>query len=224
MEYTSEFTGFDGENIFEPLLAYKNVYKDLFHKNTTEYFDSLVEKSQIDIEANRETNRKIKKHESERNEVVKKISKQNALRGFLIFLIVAGLAAAIVGIIMLVQGTQSLLAPILMIVFGFALPILFIVLIVVIINKKLKELRGMKAKIDKIIEDLLKEAWAQMAPLNELFTRGMGISLFRKTIPIINLDKMFDTIQRKKLFRLYLNNKKAIIQLLNKKSFLVFVC
>ncbi|MFA5223122.1 MAG: hypothetical protein WC411_02215, partial [Bacilli bacterium] len=193
MENTSEFAGFDGENIFEPLLAYKNVYKDLYNKNTTEYFDGLVEKSQIDIEANRETNRKIKKHEVERTEIVKKINKQSALRGFLIFLSVAGLVAAIAGIVMLVQGVQSLLAPILMIVFGFALPILFIVLIVVIINKKLKELRGIKSKIDKIIEDLMKEAWAQMTPLNDLFTPGMGVYLFRKTVPIINLDKMFDS-------------------------------
>ncbi len=193
MENTSEFAGFDGENIFEPLLAYKNVYKDLYNKNTTEYFDGLVEKSQIDIEANRETNRKIKKHEVERTEIVKKINKQSALRGFLIFLSVAGLVAAIAGIVMLVQGVQSLLAPILMIVFGFALPILFIVLIVVIINKKLKELRDIKSKIDKIIEDLMKEAWTQMTPLNDLFTPGMGVYLFRKTVPIINLDKMFDS-------------------------------
>ena len=193
MENTTEFAGFDGENIFEPLLAYKNIYKDLFSKNATEYFDNLVEKSQIDIETNRETNRKIKKAEGERNDIVKKINKQSFLRGFLIFLSVAGLIAAIVGIVMLVQGVQSLLAPILMIVFGFALPILFLVLIFVIINKKIKELRGLKAKIDKIIEDLMKEAWAQMAPLNELFTYGMAVSLFRKTVPIINLDKMFDS-------------------------------
>ena len=32
-----------------------------------------------------------------------------------------------------------------------------------------------------------------MMPLNELFTRGMSVELFKKTIPIINLDKMFDS-------------------------------
>lgn len=186
--------GFDGENIFEPLLAYKNVYKDLFDKNATEYIDSLVEKSQVDIEANRETNRKIKKSETERNDLIKRINKNNFLRGFMIFLTVAALVAAIVGIVMIVNGgLSSLVGPILMIVFGFALPILFIVLLTVKVNPKIKQLRGAKEKLDKIIADLTAEAWNQMAPLNALFTRGMSVYLFKKTVPIINLDKMFDS-------------------------------
>ncbi|MFA5422042.1 MAG: hypothetical protein WC344_04635 [Bacilli bacterium] len=194
MENIGAFEGFDGENIFEPLLAYKNVYKDLFHKNATEYFDKLVEKSQIDIEANRETNRKIKKAEGERNEIVKKIGKQNALKGFLIFMTVAGFVAAALGIYFIVESTfASLLAPILMIVLGFLLPILFIVLLIIKINPKLKELRGFKSVLDKKISDLTTEAWAQMAPLNDLFVRGTSIELFKKTVPIINLDRMFDS-------------------------------
>lgn len=186
-------SGFDGENIFEPLLAYKNVYKDAFNKSATEYIDALVEKSQVNIEANRETIRKIKKNEGERNEIVKKIGKQNGLRGFLIFLTVVGFIAAIAGVYFLVQGIlASNLAPILMLIFGILLPILFIVLLVVKINPKLKELRGLKSKIDKVITDLTAEAWVQMAPLNALFKRGMSIELFKKTIPLINLDRMFD--------------------------------
>lgn len=194
MENSENFAGFDGENIFEPLLAYKNVYKEAFNKNATEYIDKLVEKSAVDIETNRETNRKIKKNETERGEIVKKIGKQNFLRGFLIFLVVAGLIAAVIGIVMIVNGSAaSLLTPILMIILGFLFPIMSLVLIFVVVNRKLKELRGLKAKLDKKIDELTKEAWAQMSPLNELFSRGMSVELFKKTIPIINLDKMFDS-------------------------------
>ncbi len=194
MENIDNTSGFEGENIFEPLLAYKNVYKETFDKNANDYFDKLVEKSQINIETNRETNRKIKKSEGERGDIVKKIGKQNGLRGFLIFLVVAFLIAAVVGIVMLANGTSlPMVAPILMIVFGFVLPIVFLVLIFVIINPKLKELRTLKQKLDKIIADLTAEAWAQMAPLNDLFKRGMSVELFKKTIPIINLDRMFDS-------------------------------
>lgn len=194
MENSENFAGFDGENIFEPLLAYKNVYKEAFNKNATEYIDKLVEKSAVDIKTNRETNRKIKKNETERGEIVKKIGKQNFLRGFLIFLVVAGLIAAVIGIVMIVNGSAaSLLTPILMIILGFLFPIMSLVLIFVVVNRKLKELRGLKAKLDKKIDELTKEAWAQMSPLNELFSRGMSVELFKKTIPIINLDKMFDS-------------------------------
>lgn len=194
MENSEAIAGFDGENIFEPLLAYKNVYKDLFNKNATEYIDKLVEKSAVNVEANRDTNRKIKKNETERGDIIKKIGKQNFLRGFLIFLLVAGLIAATIGIVMIVNGsTASLLAPILMIVLGFLFPILSLVLVFVVVNPKLKELRGLKDKLDKKIDELTKEAWAQMSPLNELFSRGMSVELFKKTIPIINLDKMFDS-------------------------------
>lgn len=194
MENSENFAGFDGENIFEPLLAYKNVYKEAFNKNATEYIDKLVEKSAVDIETNRETNRKIKKNETERGEIVKKIGKQNFLRGFLIFLVVAGLIAAVIGIVMIVNGSAaSLLTPILMIILGFLFPIMSLVLIFVVVNRKLKELRGLKAKLDKKIDELTKEAWAQMSPLNELFSHGMSVELFKKTIPIINLDKMFDS-------------------------------
>ncbi|NCA96972.1 MAG: hypothetical protein EOM77_02150 [Bacteroidia bacterium] len=194
MENSEAIAGFDGENIFEPLLAYKNVYKDLFNKNASEYIDKLVEKSAVNVEANRDTNRKIKKNETERGDIIKKIGKQNFLRGFLIFLLVAGLIAATIGIVMIVNGsTASLLAPILMIVLGFLFPILSLVLVFVVVNPKLKELRGLKDKLDKKIDELTKEAWAQMSPLNELFSRGMSVELFKKTIPIINLDKMFDS-------------------------------
>ncbi|HNX16674.1 MAG TPA: hypothetical protein PKO28_04930 [Bacilli bacterium] len=205
MAESENFEAFDGENIFEPLLAYKNVYKETFNRNATECLDNLVQQSQVNIEANHATTQKIRKLEGECSETVKKIKKRTRLKGFLIFLIVVGFIAAIAGIIFIVDKTIVALppyAPILMIVIGLVISVLLIILIAVTITPKLKELRNAKAVLDKKIAEQQKEAWAQMAPLNALFRRGMSIDLFRKTIPIINLDKMFD---RKRLD--YLVNK-----------------
>ncbi|MEA5061092.1 MAG: hypothetical protein VB015_01575 [Erysipelotrichaceae bacterium] len=194
MDDSSNFSGFDGDNIFEPLMAFKNVYKDSFEKNATEYFNQLVEKSQIDIDANRATSKKIKDADAGRNDVIKKLKNKVGLNGFLIFLIVLGFLSAGAGVFFIIDGTiVQPLVSILMIVIGLVVAILLIVLSQVKLKPIIKELRGSKEKFDKQIEELKKEAWTQMAPLNALFTRGIGIELFKKTIPIINIDKMFDS-------------------------------
>lgn len=194
MDDSNGFSGFDGDNIFEPLVAFKNVYKEAFEKNATEYFDSLVSKSQIDVDANRATSKKIKDADGGRNEVIKKLKNKTALNGFLIFLTVVGFISAIAGIFLIIDGTiVQPVVSILMIVIGLVLAILLIILSVTKIKPVIKELKGSKDKFDKQIEELKKEGWTQMAPLNVLFTRGTNVELFKKTIPIINIDKMFDS-------------------------------
>lgn len=188
------FEGFDGDNIFEPLAAYKNVYKNLFDQNANEYFNGLVEKSQIDIEANRETNRKIKKATAESEQLDKNIKSRAGWRGFVIFLIVVSLIALIAGIYTAVQNTfETSTAPILLISFGGVFIVSFLVIIFAAINPKIKNLRALKQEKDKRIDALKTEAWGQMKPLNDLFKNSTNIDLFKKTIPLINLDKMFDS-------------------------------
>ena len=40
--------------LLEPLKAYKSVYKDAVNEEAGKFFDELVEKSKIDVEANRQ--------------------------------------------------------------------------------------------------------------------------------------------------------------------------
>jgi hypothetical protein len=183
----------DGEFIYEPLDQYQKVYKDTQHQNATDYIDDLINKSGVNIEDNRETNRQIKKKQIESDNFAKLISKQNGLRGFYIFLIVLSIAAMAYGLFsMITNGVADVLNVVIMVI-GLALMITFIVLIVKIVNPKIRNLKLEKGKIDEKISSLKRDAYAQLKPLNELFSFGMNTEIFQKTIPLINLDTLFDS-------------------------------
>lgn len=182
----------DSDYIYEPVSQYKNVYKDQHHKNATDYIDDLIKKSEVNVEENRETIKKIKKLQAESAEEAKQIRKYSSIKGLFIFLSVVAVAAVIYSIYTMTQGITDILY-ILLIVFGVIILIVSILLIIKKYNPKLKELKEQKAKLDKQISDLIQIAWGQMAPLNRLFKHGMNTELFEKTIPLINLDQMFDS-------------------------------
>ena len=71
--------------LLEPLKAYKSVYKDAVNEEAGKFFDELVEKSKIDVEANRQTIKQYKKTLKEAEEVNKKLSGLKTGRGFSIF-------------------------------------------------------------------------------------------------------------------------------------------
>lgn len=178
--------------IHEPLRDYKNIYKDKHHENVVEFLNTLIEKSQVDIASNQATVKKIREKESLRDQIVKKINGQNTLKIFLILLIVSGFLAAIYGGYQIYSLGPDLLSLILL-PLGIILPIVFIILIIKTINPKLKTLKIEKYNMDEKIKVLYDEAYAQMLPLNSLFYEGMASELFQKTIPLIQLDKMFDS-------------------------------
>ena len=79
--------GLESEHLYDPLKSYQNIYKDLHHKHVTEFFDELVEKSQVDIEANRATMKRIHQKTSKRNRIARNIRKLNTFRILMILLI-----------------------------------------------------------------------------------------------------------------------------------------
>ncbi len=178
--------------IYDPLIQYKNVYKDTHHQNASDYIDQLIKKSNVNIEENRETIKKIKKLQAESAEEAKQIRKVNNLITLFILLIFVSIGGAGYSIYQLTQGMQAFYYY-LFIVLGVILLITSIMVIAKKLNPKVKELKMLKAKLDKEISDLIQVAWRQMEPLNLLFTYGMNTELFEKTIPQINLDKMFDS-------------------------------
>ncbi len=182
----------DSTYIYDPLVSYKDVFKEKHHQNASEYFDKMVDESKINIPENQETVKQIKKLQAESNEEAKQIRKLQSTQGFLIFLIIVGLAGIGYSIYQIVEF--SLMTPYLYIAIGSGvLIILFIVIITQSIVPKTKKLKQAKAELDRKISELKTKATQQMAPLNALFKRGMHIELFKKTLPQIILDKMFDS-------------------------------
>ncbi|MDD5183014.1 MAG: hypothetical protein PHU02_02475, partial [Bacilli bacterium] len=79
---------YDGEFIYEPLIAYDKIFKKEHHKNVVDFFEELVKKSKLDKEANRLANKELVSLDKRRNSVQKKINNNKFLKGFLIFLMV----------------------------------------------------------------------------------------------------------------------------------------
>ena len=175
-----------------PLDQYKKIFKDRHNENSTKYIDDLISKSKVNVEENRETVKKIRKLESEHQNIVKNISKYNGFFALLIIMTIAGLVAGIYGVMSITESGFSLL-PAGLIAGGIIFIVIAILVIIKKVKPRLKELKKLKTEIESKIKGLMDIAWDQMKPLNDLFTFGMAEALFQKTIPFIQLDKMFDS-------------------------------
>ena len=176
--------------LLEPLNAYTSVYRDKFAENTKDFFDDLIKKSAIDVEQNRRTVAEYKQEMKVVDELSSKLSAHKALKGFLIFLAVAGFIMLGVGIFLLVQNNilvGSILLPI-----GVVLAISMIVVTVKAVNPKIKHVEEECEKHRQCADELLTEAWKQMAPLNALFDSNATKILIEKTVPLIQIDDNFD--------------------------------
>lgn len=177
--------------IDEPLEQYDREFRELHEKNTTEYIDKLIEKSQVNPDENRTTVKAIRKKEDELRLINKKISKYQGLKTLLIILSIGSLVGSGYLVYQIIQiGFQMLFAG--LAALGVVLIFLFILLIKKKINPVIKDAQKVKDEIQLKIKELTDQAWEQMRPLNELFTEGISKELFQKTIPLIKLDKMFD--------------------------------
>ncbi len=178
------------ENLMlEPLKFYDNTAKSLHEANANEYFSDLVKKSGVDIEQNKKTVASYKKQLSVVEGLNKKISKYKFLKGFFIFLIVAGFLTALIGGI-LASGVGQILC----IVLGLLVGISLIFVVAKKINKLIKHFEEVYQKEKKKADDLLSQAQAQMAPLNALFTEKDTFNLIEKTIPEIKFNDNYDSV------------------------------
>ncbi|MBR2505723.1 MAG: hypothetical protein IKB70_02095 [Bacilli bacterium] len=178
--------------LLEPLKAYKSVYKDAVNEEAGKFFDELVGKSKIDVEANRQTIKQYKKTLKEAEEVNKKLSGLKTGRGFSIFGIIVGFLVAIGFILLCFSEEPDWLVNILCIIGGLALGIGLIVLIVKVLNPKIKNQTNIYNSLMAKAKELSDLAYAQMAPLNALYDWNMPTTIIERVIPILDFDKYFD--------------------------------
>lgn len=179
------------EYIHEPLSQFKNTFKNKHKENIELYFNELVEKSQVDIKENKVTVKKIKKFESDINNLKKKIAKFEFYKVSLILLSVLGIVGIIIAINNIVSIeldlTNAIIVGVSVIVIGLSL-----FFIIKKVRPKIKALKKSKDSLNEQLKTELIIAWKQMQPLNELFNEKMSVELFQKTVPIIQFDEMFD--------------------------------
>ncbi|MFA5692681.1 MAG: hypothetical protein WC907_03610 [Acholeplasmataceae bacterium] len=181
----------ENTHIYEPLKEFKNIYKERHKKNVDELFESLVSQSKVDIKENADTIKAINKFTEAKKNVTQKINNYSFLRGFLIIITIIFLFYSIYTLTNL-NESENFWLELSLSILGILLSILFIYLTVKKINPFIKELKKNKDDLTKKIDEKTKLSIEQMRPLNELFNEEMPVSLFKKTIPLINLDNIFD--------------------------------
>lgn len=178
-------------DLLEPRSAYLKIYKPKHDENTNKYFDNLVKKSGINIEANRSTIKSYKDILSQMEYCNKKRNGQKALKTFLIVMTIILFLAATIFVFIGVSGGLMLWLSILIAVALVGGAVGFILLIVKI-NKKIKEFDSDYNELTKKKDELLKEAWHQMAPLNSLFDWNIPAKIINMDTDLIKLDEYFD--------------------------------
>lgn len=176
--------------LLEPLEAYKSRYRDAFRQNAETYFDGLLKKSGVAEAENKKT---VSAYAAKTHKIASltgKLRKYKTLRGFLIFFSVVGVVLLIAGIVSLVQ--DSLISGIAMTAVGAVTPAVCIPIIMAKIRPVLKETQVERDKTQREADALLKEAWAQMEPLNALYDDDITRKLIEQTIPLLKIDENFN--------------------------------
>lgn len=172
------------KDIYDPLKEYVNVYRDKFKEIAEKTFAELAAEAQVDVGKNRETCRRIYSEEDSLSKVMTSIRWQKVWRVLLWLCVAVGF---IVGFTMYDVLDYVDLLIVGFVIFG-ALGLLF-----TDINPKIKEMKSERDKLTAKVDKLKKEAWQQMAPLNNLYDWDVLTRMMTKTVPRLEFDPYFTT-------------------------------
>ena len=201
------------EDLLEPRKKYVEELRQKHHDNASNYFDDLVQKSGVNAEENRETNRQIKKYEAERDRYQYRIAKRSAKKPMytwgMISMLVGLMAATIFITLKIVDDREEMFVAkhfVLLLVISIILSVGGIAMMIVdtILRKRLKKALDPKIQAaDKKATELKEIAYQQMAPLNNLFDFNILNDLSEKTAPMIQLDDHPDSEKIEQLINKY---------------------
>lgn len=176
-------------DLTEPLKAYNYYLKDAIHENATNYFDGLVQKNNIDVEANRFTNQQLAKGRQKIDETKKKL---NGKKGLKTFLIVSTILCFVVSVIFIIVLFINFIWWFILLAVGLIAGGVGLIFLIRKINKGIKQVQETLNKYQKQYDDLLAEARLQMQPLNDDYDWNIPAKIISDTIPLIQMDRVFD--------------------------------
>ena len=177
--------------LLEPELLYKRELKEKHHQNVVDFFNELVKKSGVNIEENSATCDKIYAKQRETNVYESKLGKSRAVSVLSVFSIVFGALLALISVFCFMS--DNVLAGVILVIIGVSMITGGILLLALVVSPQRKRYTAIIEKLKNEIDKLLSIAKTQMAPLNLLFDEMMPSQLFHKTVPLIEMDRIFDT-------------------------------
>ena len=182
------------EDIYDPLDEYINIFRDKFKKVSEETFEELAHEAAIDVEANRETCRKVYDNEAVLAEVKNRITWWTVLCVVLWLLVIGG------ALVILAQHENW---PIENLLIAGAVSVLSLVFLLMKVHPRLSDLKRERNNISAILSRLKEEAWSQMAPLNMLYDWDVLTRMMSKTVPRLEFDPYFTTQRLADLHKSY---------------------
>ena len=177
------------EDIYEPLARYRDEFKEKFARLTAEKFEELKERSQVDEQANAALVSEIRQLSEKLDTEKSKRALWGTLSVFSGLLIFAGAGAAVYGFIERESLTKDLIIG--LVAGGIAGAVIFLLLLLKWALPRYREADAKAKELAGIIDARTKEAWEQMAPLNELFDWRITADLITRTVPRIEFDPFF---------------------------------
>lgn len=168
----------------EMLDLYKNNFEPKHRENVTNYFDELLAQSKVDANENAKIVSDINDNQNVLNTLRSKKSTNTML---IILVFIVGFFSTLIISIKMSNGSMHLAFIALVIPVAIAT-----ILLLILLNKKRKELISEIQSIYNIVSKKTDEAWKQMNNLNNLYDSGISNELLTKTIPLIKMDKNFD--------------------------------
>ena len=163
-----------------PLADYESHFRETHERLAREYFEMLLQTSQVDKQQNLVLVSEIQKLNQSHNEASATRRKWKFIRILLLVLALAPLLLLIEE-----QNIVSFMS------IPFAVGI--IVLMFKKVNPKIANLNAILTEVAKQQEIKTAEAWTQMAPLNALFTWDIASKLFQQAFPQVRLDRHLDS-------------------------------
>ena len=164
---------------YDPLDYYNKKIKDEHNSAVVRYFDRLTSESKIDIEANRKT---VKKYDAEIDAARKQGKRGTLYKVLRVLLIILGAVAVV---FFLAGLDDHFLIPLISGVTALA----SFLIVFLKINKLIKHISEIIGKHNQKAEEYLREAKAQMAPLNSLFDDEDTFKLLKSTLPDLDFSK-----------------------------------
>ena len=187
------------DDLLEFTTAYKSQYKDKFHQNAENFFSTLVEKSAVDVEANRQTAARYREWQQHADNYNRISQNKKSLRTFLIVLAVLAVIGILVCIVLALQATM-LAVTISVAVVLLAGTVAIIVVIVKVISPAIKHSEEKRAEALSKAQQFFAQCKQQLAPLFALYDNFCTFELIQQTVPLFRFDRNFN-VKRHDYFR-----------------------
>lgn len=193
-----------GEEIYNPLEQYREVYKSKFLEVAARTFEELAAASGIDVSENKATCDEMRRL-SARLEKIK--TKQFCWRLLCFILYVMLVAGGYVAWMIFDSGFSYFaldynhhVAILVAIIVG---GLVLLYLLFKVVHPKLNAIGKQRSELETKIKDLLDEAWRQMEPLNRLYDWDIFARMMTETVPKLEFDPFFTTQRLADLKRVY---------------------